>query len=194
MSNYTPKTRLEKILCGVEIAARNGLEKAVKAAMERIESALELPTVTNTDNGKVLKVVAGKWQKAADSGDTLPVVSAADNGSVLGVVAGAWAKDSPVYAATGTLTKNESNKDVFTLTKTASELYEAVVAGKRLKITTTFVENETETTVETILSSSAVKMTAGGSVGYEFYIVNNEGEALKTTTLGGTDTVVFTEV
>lgn len=135
MSNYTPKTRLEKILMGVEITARSGLEKAVKAAMASIASAVELPVVSSTHNGKVLKVSGGKWAVGTDNaGDTLPAVTAADNGSVLSVVSGAWAKDGRVLEATGT-TEKADDKDTFTLNVTAQALYEAALAGKLLHAT-----------------------------------------------------------
>ena len=51
----------------------------------------ELPAVSASDNGKVLKVVSGAWAKGAETQE-LPAVSASDNGKVLKVVSGAWAK------------------------------------------------------------------------------------------------------
>lgn len=50
----------------------------------------ELPTVTGSDNGKVLIVAEGAWGKGAVPTE-LPAVSADDDGKVLGVVDGAWA-------------------------------------------------------------------------------------------------------
>jgi len=54
-----------------------------------------LPSVTADDNGKVMKVVNGKWSKGEDekgeaSGTTLPAVTEADNGKVLKVSGGVW--------------------------------------------------------------------------------------------------------
>lgn len=51
----------------------------------------ELPAVTSSDNGKVLKVVSGAWAKAAETKE-LPSVTTSDNNKVLKVVSGAWAK------------------------------------------------------------------------------------------------------
>lgn len=53
-------------------------------------SSIELPAVSNTDNGKVLTVSGGKWTKAAVPTE-LPAVTASDNGKVLKVADGAWA-------------------------------------------------------------------------------------------------------
>lgn len=53
-------------------------------------AGIELPVVSNSDNGDVLTVVNGAWAKA-NIPSQLPSVSASDNGSVLKVVDGAWA-------------------------------------------------------------------------------------------------------
>ena len=52
-----------------------------------------LPDVDQSDDGKVLAVVNGEWDKADIPDGNLPVVSDADNGKVLGVKNGAWAVD-----------------------------------------------------------------------------------------------------
>lgn len=54
-------------------------------------AASELPVVKAADNGKVLKVVEGKWAKA-DLPEELPAVTGDDNGKVLKVVEGEWTK------------------------------------------------------------------------------------------------------
>lgn len=59
-------------------------------ALCNIEFDSELPSVTGSDNGKVLAVVEGSWNKA-DAPTELPAVTADDNGKVLKVVEGAWA-------------------------------------------------------------------------------------------------------
>ena len=61
----------------------------VDALAEVAGSTIELPGVTEADNGKVLKVANGKWAKGTD--ESLPPVTASDNGDFLRVVDGAWA-------------------------------------------------------------------------------------------------------
>lgn len=74
--SFEPKTRLEKILCGVSGAADNArtrIEKAVAVAMTSIASAVELPIVTTTDNGEFLGVSSGKWTKVPAPSDNVIV-------------------------------------------------------------------------------------------------------------------------
>lgn len=51
----------------------------------------DLPEVTSDDNGNVLTVVSGEWNKAAIPSQ-LPAVTSDDNGDVLKVIEGAWEK------------------------------------------------------------------------------------------------------
>lgn len=53
------------------------------------ESGTILPIVTSADNGKVLGVVNGVWDKA-DAPESLPNVTSSDNGKVLNVLNGNW--------------------------------------------------------------------------------------------------------
>lgn len=56
-----------------------------------IQSTIELPGVTSDDNGKVLKVVDGSWDKGDEGG--LPQVTTSDEGKVLAVnSSGEWDK------------------------------------------------------------------------------------------------------
>lgn len=58
-----------------------------------VNAGSALPEVTGTDDGKVLTVVNGAWDKAAVPTE-LPSVGTSDNGKVLMVVAGSWIKNS----------------------------------------------------------------------------------------------------
>ena len=60
------------------------------AALISSGGARVLPTVSNTDNGKVLTVSGGKWTAATPTAE-LPTVTSSNNGEVLTVVEGAWA-------------------------------------------------------------------------------------------------------
>lgn len=56
----------------------------------------ELPDVTTSDNGKVLGVVNGNWQKITpEFPKELPSVTTSDNGKVLSVVGGKWQSVTP---------------------------------------------------------------------------------------------------
>lgn len=57
-------------------------------------SGAGLPDVTDADDGKVLAVVDGEWDKATIPSGNLPPVTSADNGKVLRVVSGAWSGDN----------------------------------------------------------------------------------------------------
>jgi archaellum component FlaC len=65
--------------------------KVASGAWTKAAETKELPSVTTSDNNKVLKVVSGAWAKAAAPTE-LPTVTSSDNGKVLGVANGAWAK------------------------------------------------------------------------------------------------------
>lgn len=63
--------------------------------LDELASAVELPPVTSTDNGKILTVAEGVWSKG-DIPTELPEVSGTDNGKILKVTEGVWAKgDAP---------------------------------------------------------------------------------------------------
>lgn len=66
------------------------LDSVEKDKIEAILDAPNLPSVSSTDNGKILKVANGKWAKGNETVE-LPAVTADDNGKVLIVVEGVWA-------------------------------------------------------------------------------------------------------
>jgi len=68
----------------------NSLDE-IKEVLKQTQA--ELPAVTGSDNGKVLVVKEGKWDKDNPATE-LPAVSGSDNGSCLVVNEGAWAKGS----------------------------------------------------------------------------------------------------
>lgn len=69
--------------------------------LEHTSPAVELPKVTSTDNGDVLTVVEGKWEKAVPGGG---------GGSVL-IVEGTW------------------DNSILTLNKTWKEIHDGLLAG-----------------------------------------------------------------
>ena len=66
----------------------------------------ELPSVSSSDNGKILKVTSGAWAKG-DAPTELPSVTTSDNGKILKVTSGAWAKgDAPTELPAVTTSDN----------------------------------------------------------------------------------------
>ena len=61
---------------------------------DTLDDINDIPEATDLDNGKVLKIVGGKWVKANDEiGEPeLPEITSEDDGKVLKVVDGQWAK------------------------------------------------------------------------------------------------------
>lgn len=149
-----------------------------------------LPAVTSTDNGKVLKVVSGAWDKG-DAPTGLPTVTASDNGAFLGVSEGAWGKvDNPctmaeVHGEIGTL----QDKTIITLSITAAQLAAMCSNGKLLKLDFALSES---ITVTCCLPVICLTTDNDGSVSYVFRV--DTDKTYRTTSLGANDSVVFIEV
>ena len=76
---------------GTDIPDNMEIPAALMKIATAAASTIELPAVTAENAGQVLTVNAqGKWA-AANIPSQLPAVSATDNGSVLKVVEGVWA-------------------------------------------------------------------------------------------------------
>ena len=97
-------------------------------------AGIELPKVTSSDNGDVLTVVEGKWNKASLPAPELPDVTAEDDGDVLTVTNGAWGKATPTAPAREKFhviytvdSEGEASCD-----KTLEEICEAYEAGKTI--------------------------------------------------------------
>lgn len=124
--------------------------------------ASALPEVTADDNGDVLTVVNGEWDKAAAS--ALPDVSAADNGFVLSVVNGAWTKAGiTTNDFVVTYTPNYQTGSA-TANKSYSDIMQASAAGKNIvaKIAnSSMVLTLTGTTSTGALAFGAMQISGG---------------------------------
>ena len=70
-----------------------------------VTTTTALPDVTDADNGSILKVIDGIWNKSTESIE-LPSVTSSDNGSVLQVVGGNWSKSTSISSAVTQITPN----------------------------------------------------------------------------------------
>lgn len=127
-------------------------------------------------------------------GSGLPDVTSADNGKLLGVSSGKWQKVDPPAAGGGTFevagTVDTSGEHAtITIDKTAAEAYAAIAAGKLIKCAVTLGETQAQ---ELILPVVAAKTTNDGTNFYAFRFVDASGNAYSAASLTGTDTLVFT--
>ena len=72
----------DTVMVRLDTLPQDVVDKILAAAQ-----APDLPAVTTTQNGKILKVVSGEWAAAAEKTE-LPSVSGTDNGKVLLVSSG----------------------------------------------------------------------------------------------------------
>lgn len=111
-------------------------EKDITQSLDKITNAIkatggELPPVTSDDNGKVLKVVNGDWNKGSAPTE-LPEVSGTDNGKILKVTEGVWAKgDAPSGPEDFVITVSKVS-DHLSLDKNNKEIFVAYRANKNI--------------------------------------------------------------
>lgn len=99
------------------------------------KSLIELPIVNSTDNGKVLKVISGKWDKGEITKE-LPTVSNTDNGKILAVSNGVWSKSdipSNIIIFEGTINSSQfqlsNNKKLSDVTTALSDGKTVILKG-----------------------------------------------------------------
>lgn len=96
--------------------------------------APELPAVSASDNGKLLGVSAGKWDKVSETKE-LPAYTSSDNGKVLKVNSGGTGVEWGAASGGGAFVINVSvDNSVYTMDKTAQEILSAFNAGSYILI------------------------------------------------------------
>lgn len=106
--------------------------KVVNGDWNKGAAPTELPEVSGTDNGKILTVTEGAWTKG-DAPTELPAVSSTDNGKILKVTEGVWAKgDAPSGPEEFEMYIRVDNEGYPRVNKTVSEVLAALNANKRI--------------------------------------------------------------
>jgi len=94
-TSYQPKTGSGSDLPDVTVDDNGKILKVINGEWNKGDETKELPDVTQQDDGKVLTVVNGEWNKAnVPSSSDLPDVTQEDDGKILRVVEGEWAKST----------------------------------------------------------------------------------------------------
>ncbi|MGA4517412.1 hypothetical protein ACPA0F_09095 [Solibacillus silvestris] len=118
--------------------AGNSTADILECIAEHFEAGSSLPEVTSDDNGKVLKVANGAWDKG-EAGSSLPAVTDADNGKVLGVANGVWDKinaqggGGELYVTFTPASAISEYKYEMTADKTFDEIIAAASGGIQVK-------------------------------------------------------------
>lgn len=123
------------------VAAMAGINfyRADGSVIAVVGGGSDLPDVTASDNGDILRVVGGVWAKADAE---LPAVSSDDNGKLLGVSEGEWGLVNAPSGGGGdgmftvilTCTGEGGSLEVSSSDKTSTEINSAGLVGKPVAI------------------------------------------------------------
>ena len=122
----------EDIANGAPVSDYTVTSDMVNALAKIAGTTLELPAVSASDNGKLLTVVNGAWDKA-DTPTELPAVSTSDEGKALIVNSqGKWTKYNNLSMIEATFSKTGSTYSVSGITKTYSNIRKLLQNGKQI--------------------------------------------------------------
>lgn len=100
----------DHVLSAIKVVANKRAVSHIVIEGNPDEPGQWLPDVTIADNGKVLMVIDGEWDKGTiEMGDILPEVTAEDNGKILKVVNGVWDKADDVAGTDENVTQTEDS-------------------------------------------------------------------------------------
>ena len=143
-----------------------------------------LPIVTSADNGKVLGVVSGVWDKT-DIPKELPTVTSADNGLYLEVVNGAWAKQVPLTEGDTIPTKGRVNLSYISYIDLANSIYDIDLSDRiDVSLDTIRYADTTNLKVTIMLNNTLIASNANFDNVFEPEIHASEPQKLYINTTG----------
>lgn len=122
---------------------------------ESVDNLNKLPNVDQDDDGKVLAVVNGEWNKATIPSGNLPPVSVSDDGKVLVVTGGEWGMTDALAVV---VSETETKTDVIDYAFDEDASHPHWVEGKYV------VENGTEYTNATYYHTQKIAVNEGDIV------------------------------